>query len=1200
MPFQPTNPYPYNTGVEKDDLVFRFELDPYDYITEYELYIYDFNDQNKELYKIHRYVRDGEQKATIYGGESDVTVRYEYEDSNPLPIVGGRGDNSIVELNLSRLGFVFAKIQDNKTYTWNVKLINQNYNVWITTNNTYADSSQSLIYVPNNSKMQKGQLIKFSDGTKKTIDTITRDKMEGNIYYRQSASSNKGTIRYYCDLGGSVTATNVQQSENGIRNTNTFTMEDEARNYIKAGETKVTFPGSSTPTKTYKVIEIDLSRTPATITLNEAVPGIPGGGIEAAMTMLLQNGYIHSATVPDSLYYSINKSTRFKVNSTQTTHEITEISKNDNTITFKPEIEVKEEGYVDLDITLTADAKFILRDDLNENTILIVGDKADFNKFQNTTGLHITLNYINEYEVEDIQVYSEDVSLYKLKKDKCLYLITTKSVITPTNYQVKSRELEKPYSLERYATILTVDSDLGSTIPENTNFTIYDNSIISPIYYFSIASLGEVKVQCLQVSESEEKYYTTNETIPLNSSQGNFVVEIDSTQGEGVRGWYWELQLNQQNIITTNWNYSSYITFEYLNFLPTTIDANYELILHLKTTSGREVKYNYEIEVDYVIDTQTLNPILSIDCDRRAVKLDYQQFKTNSVSAYYKNILIAPDADGKYLSNSELGYNNNYFSLNKDSISFLTSNVTLQWLQDEQGNFQMPSDNVEGLISFNIPKDYNDTIVTLDFKNQGKINIGYNGQDIEGECSSYFYIQKYMGTSASAIYAQEGTLYDNYYKELQALDNMGATVDEDQIVKNYYYFDFRNVASSAELNDNNEGNNQENSVYFNEGSYYIAPVYDSTSFLLYFSPSMIRFYKKSENTGDQSYTEIATFGTLNLPLVNLNLILHGNTQISYSYAWLKNFKNSNGFFDDNSESNDNFVPKKTEWDRQTLFLVHLNEKYPRLDGGNVDNTEAFDSFIISRASTTDINNIQAIAKLPKGARVFYDYSTSNRMSYQYYITPYSTQGSYNMSAAINPTIIQGDKNQIHFNYDYVSVFGTQADYNSNFDDNINNSYKIENENATNINGCPQSWFFSCNVDESEETVNNDVTLHENITAFPRLGISNRHYHSGTIKCMLGNYQWVENQFGQKEFKYVEDTIERKQYWEEFCNNGRIKILRDSAGNIIPVFINPKSIKYHTNYKPHFTELTFEWTQIGPNNAVLYGDDSALKADKKEE
>ena len=195
-----------------------------------------------------------------------------------------------------------------------------------------------------------------------------------------------------------------------------------------------------------------------------------------------------------------------------------------------------------------------------------------------------------------------------------------------------------------------------------------------------------------------------------------------------------------------------------------------------------------------------------------------------------------------------------------------------------------------------------------------------------------------------------------------------------------------------------------------------------------------------------------------------------------------------------------------------------------------------------------------------------------------------------MTAATNPKIINGDKNQINFNYDCISVFGTQVNY-DNISNIIDNCYKLE---TTTANQYPQSWFFSCNVDEGEININNDTTVHENITTFPKIGISNRYYHTGIITCMLGNYQWVDNPQGHKEFKYVDDTIERRQYWEEFCTNGKIKILRDIAGNVIPVFINPKSIKYHMNNKPQFTELSFEWTQIGPHNAIIYDDDSMLK------
>ena len=48
MPYQPTNPYPYNTGIDLDEgLTFQFKVDNYDIINKFKIEIYDLFREEK-------------------------------------------------------------------------------------------------------------------------------------------------------------------------------------------------------------------------------------------------------------------------------------------------------------------------------------------------------------------------------------------------------------------------------------------------------------------------------------------------------------------------------------------------------------------------------------------------------------------------------------------------------------------------------------------------------------------------------------------------------------------------------------------------------------------------------------------------------------------------------------------------------------------------------------------------------------------------------------------------------------------------------------------------------------------------------------------------------------------------------------------------------------------------------------------------
>lgn len=118
MPYQPTNPYPYNTAINlHDGLQFRFKIDDYDVIESFEIEIYDYY-KHEKLYTIFRTVGDISENTIVQGDKQLLEIKDAsdnqlllkameitedmIEHNSILPIKGGYNQVSIGKLELSQ------------------------------------------------------------------------------------------------------------------------------------------------------------------------------------------------------------------------------------------------------------------------------------------------------------------------------------------------------------------------------------------------------------------------------------------------------------------------------------------------------------------------------------------------------------------------------------------------------------------------------------------------------------------------------------------------------------------------------------------------------------------------------------------------------------------------------------------------------------------------------------------------------------------------------------------------------------------------------------------------------------------------------------------------------------------------------------------------------------------------------------------
>ena len=129
MPYQPTNPYPYNMGIDlRKGLTLQFRVDNYDTIIKFEIEIYDLF-KNERIYKIVREIgeiQEIEDKKELVEGDKQIIRIYDeaeslvyfnyYEGESVLPVVGGLSEDSVCKIELTNYLKTIEQIEYEKYY----------------------------------------------------------------------------------------------------------------------------------------------------------------------------------------------------------------------------------------------------------------------------------------------------------------------------------------------------------------------------------------------------------------------------------------------------------------------------------------------------------------------------------------------------------------------------------------------------------------------------------------------------------------------------------------------------------------------------------------------------------------------------------------------------------------------------------------------------------------------------------------------------------------------------------------------------------------------------------------------------------------------------------------------------------------------------------------------------------------------------
>jgi hypothetical protein len=978
-------------------------------------------------------------------------------------------NNSTILSNSSEQQRVI-KLLNNKDYSWKALLYGKDYDVYITDNNTYSESTSDLpiLYLPNNSKMEKGQQINLIGEDTYKIKELEDFSYSNKIFYRQSKGVVSGKLNYFNTVTGYVS----------YNNENWEIIDENFKGSLTSDFVNFTI-GS-----TYDSNHID-----GRIKIEDDVITIDKLGTEILKgdTITIEKAKVTKGSIDASLLNIIKENSKF---TTSTDGQLQTIKSKENyEIIFTPGFYIGTNGYNSVTITV-ADTELILPNDLLSNTVLLsvdtqsellligaTGDRVkkgiidkkligiikkgitsfelkdkkyiikDINKeinqiiFEtkeqegymmdssestftiqlenyidfasekeeekfNLTDLHLTLNHINIFKVTDIKKYDKLNESSVLKDGEILYLITTKEVINSTDYEVSERAIEKEFTLERYSTIATVETIDGSNV---------QHLLVHPDTYYQINSnYIETPQYYFQTTEEQDiSFYVNNDKV-VADIVGNLETNIYSSSAN-IKANY------NGNLIWYKWN------------IQEEIEGQYYTIKELTEY------YNPNIDLTYDLfrDGRTYRLMLTINTKENLQVVKYLYLNVQYEIDFLNNIIVDKDCKKKAIKISFL----------KNKNLFLFDNF------EEKGNYS--------------------GIEHIYIENENKKLYKYIGED------------EYL-----------------FYKE---------NID---YIKDYAFsYELAQVANVA-----------------------------------------IRFYNSDDENVSAQNTNVIVNGVYDETLEAV--ILQGTNEMiipyqentSISYFHIGFYAPQSAYFSSLQLEEGN---KVTSYEEPIPSLVNLTSN--RIMG-----------YIILREEMGDEDTLCKLAEINNEATVFYDYSFNREVTYEYYVVPIYFDLSVNKQVYGAPHKIN---NPINYNLKEVTLIDTIVDI-SPTETNTNFNIFLANTEEFAI------WHLKYNTEAKNINIVTDKTVYETPMKIPTVNKTNRNYKTGTIKAFLGGFVRENNKLTYR------DSIKLQNKFQDFCDNGRVKMLRDEIGNVIPVDVTLKSFDYNPHTVPTNITITFDWTQVG--------------------
>lgn len=782
---------------------------------------------------------------------------------------------------------------------------------------------------------------------------------------------------------------------------------------------------------------------------------------------------------------------------------------------------------------------------------------------------------------------NNDLPLW-ITKDK--YEGSEDSLITIDENEVFLKRNLTNYYLELYRESMKIYLEDLSVFKENDYFQIRANHITSSENYFE--TVGGLRAIISDYMDEADQ------AIALRGPARTFTGSFD-----GDLLWsYWELKkiinndfgelLGEETVLTTDKDYTQFISFDYYGFQPTMKNEYYQLILYVKDRRNIIVQSDpLNITIDYEIDTLEAKGVTAKwDAEKGGIKLDYSSIMgINGVVKYANGELVelgTPGEDYEFiqLQNINSNMSTQYMSITPErEVMYRGSEdnpVSFNKLNHVTCQFQVSKDHYEGLIL-----DLGD--ISLSFKRVG-LTKDENGTIVGGDCLSL----KYKGDLGTFV-EQDFCLYssekhnsniirendvnnpvysNNYYFDIS--EDKSYSFAEDNLFSFYDIFADASIICHLHLTDNKpvlllQTYNHLNKELINWQFVGNHPVHNSFRYhdIVLVPYIGYKFIHIASNLDENAKDNIDKY------ILNENGLLKDDI-FNYVFDW-------EGVWDSVTEIQD---PENGDWypdylHCNTEFYTNFtgtNKDIPSLVVSNqpVNNQElqAFSNVAIyrycytgpSQDESAELIQTLLITNIYAPLRKIYDYGVSNRYWYSYVIIPIFKDKDGNL---LSDQAISTDRFRVNPDYYDTVLYDTTNDYNEQ------NLYYLNP--YANPNG---KWKFELDVSADDITYTNETSVSPGST-HAKVAKTNVLYMQGSLSTKLGE---IKN-----EIQYTRDDPLSINRLKQFLQSSSLKVLRLKNGLYMPVETQIKSSKNQSNLVGNPTDITFDWFQIEDENSLFF-------------
>ena len=131
-----------------------------------------------------------------------------------------------------------------------------------------------------------------------------------------------------------------------------------------------------------------------------------------------------------------------------------------------------------------------------------------------------------------------------------------------------------------------------------------------------------------------------------------------------------------------------------------------------------------------------------------------------------------------------------------------------------------------------------------------------------------------------------------------------------------------------------------------------------------------------------------------------------------------------------------------------------------------------------------------------------------------------------------------------------------------------NSYTVDKDNI---------WYFNVGIKNGTFTPKYNKVFEYGFGKYPKGYTGKSNALTGSFSCNIGNVSCSNSE-------YIGDDIYALKRWQDFCANGRMKLLKSPKGHVIPCGIADTS--YDVNNSPsQETQISFNYTQLEDENKI---------------